>query len=324
MSAIRIDELHQFRRSSYSDGKIKHTRAFQVECSDPADGTATALVAATLSFATLDNPDFEDLDDIEFGALVNTPRYRIPLAGGAYPLDWTCKVVSVDAEPVKDSDTVFVVTVQYESVGDESAALHPLSRPAKWTFQSNEWSEPYFLDCSEPALPVVNTAGDVFEQTAERERASLIITQTVNVEDYDPLAAAEIANTINRDPVTLDGRTYPPEVVKISMPTATKQQEYFAGYPVDFYEVTRQFKVRPEKWTDEYLSYGYNQLAWVPGPSGSPILDRIPIVDPAGAKVTRPWPLDDEGHAIPSPSGTPAVVERHPYRRADWSSLELE
>jgi hypothetical protein len=181
------------------------------------------------------------------------------------------------------------------------------------------------LDESEPTkLPVVNTAGDVFEQTTERERASLIITQTRNEEDYNPLAAAAIANTTNKNAVTLDGHSYAPDVVKMSMPTATKQQEYYAGAAVDFYEITRQFKVRPEKWTDELLSYGYNELAMVPGPSGSPILDRIPIVDPAGAKITRPWPLDQHGYAIASPSGAPYVVERRPYRRADWSSMNLE
>ena len=324
MAILSINELHQNRRSSYSGGKLKHTRAFQVTCDDPRDGTATALVAATISFARLDNPAYEDLDSIEFGSLVDTPRYEVPLAGGAYPTDWTCMVTSVEAEPVKDSDVVFVVTVEYESVGDETAALHPLSRPATFSYQPNEFTEPYFLDESTPKRPMANSAGDPFENSSEREQATLAITMVRNEATFVPIQAVQIANTTNKEAVTLDGTVYPPDTLKISMPSAQKQLEYYGGAPVNFYSVTRTFKAREDTHVDRIQDWGYNELAYVPGPSGVPVLDRVPIMDPAGGKVSRPWPLDGSGYAIPSPSGAPAVLSRRPYRSVSWASMNLE
>ena len=106
------------------------------------------------------------------------------------------------------------------------------------------------------------------------------------------------------------------------MPVATKQYETWEGVPLTYYQVTRAYKARADGWTDKLLDYGYNELAWVPGPSGSPIQSRVPIVDPAGAKVSRPYALDGHGLAVPSPSGAAAVLERRPYRQAVWSALE--
>lgn len=325
MAIKSINEQHQARRSSYSDGKIKHSRAWLVECDDPRDGPSKALLAAMpWTPPAASGPTYTTLTDEEFLTAVTNPMLASPSGSAYFTGSLNCRVSSLEVEPVKDSDVVFVVVGNYESVDDEAAAIPPLDRPPTFAYSANEYTEPYFLDESTPKRPMANSAGDPFESSSEREQATLVITMNRNEATFSPVEAVEIANTTNAEPILLDGVTYGKDCLKIAMPTAQKQLEYVSGIPYSYYAVTRVFKARRETHVDRLLDVGYNELALVPGPSGSPVIDRVPIVDPAGAKISRPWPLDGKGYAIPSPSGSPAVLERRPYRSVSWTSMSLE
>lgn len=284
----------------------------------------TAMVAASPSFFTLDNPTFAALTDEEFSNLMNNSTLTIPIPDSPYPYDTKCKVVDVDASPVKEHDKLFEVTVQYESTGEfEQLPVHPLDRPVKVTYSAQEWTEPYFVDRSSPPKLFVNSAGSPFEQTYDREDADLIITMVRNEDTFNVIEQDEVKNTTNAEVVFLDGQGYDVGTLRMTLPTATKQSEVWLGQTVDFYEVTRVFKAKKDGWTDRVSDFGYDQIVMTPGPSGTQVPVRTPILDGAGLRVSRPYPLDGQGHALPTPSGAAASLEFRPYGPASWSALGL-
>jgi hypothetical protein len=324
MSVIGVAELHQRRNSSWSGGKIKHVRAFMVECSDTLDGTRTAMVGASPSFFTLDNPSFAALTDADFENLLANSTLTIPVPGSTYPYDTRCKVTSVDASPVKEHDKIFEVVVEYESAELEELPQHPLDRAPRFTYGASEYTAPYFLDESQPLRkPFVNSVGSPFEQTYDREDGDIVITMVRNEDHFSPLEADEQKSTTNAEVTFLDGNGFDVGTLRLSLPTATKQSEIWLGETVDYYEVTRVFKAKRDGHTDRVLDYGYDQIFMQPGPSGTQVPVRSPILDGAGLRVSRPYPLDGEGHALPSPSGAAAELTFYPYRAASWTSLNL-
>ena len=90
--------------------------------------------------------------------------------------------------------------------------------------------------------------------------------------------------------------------------------------------MTRNFRAKKDKWLDRPVDTGFAQLR-----QRSKIIDdeeviyfvREPIVDAAGLKIQRPWPLDGEGKAKLSAIDPPAELEFRPYRSASWASLLL-
>lgn len=293
---IDCNELHQQRRASKKNGKVSVTRAWMVTCDNPLDGPIVAMQAEGI------------------------PREGNPLTGHIF----APRVTSVDADPVNNSDVVFIVIVQYEGVDGEAIPTHPLDRAPEYQWGADSFTEPYFYDESKPnRKPFVNAAGDPFDSQWERAKSDLTIILTRNEPIWDVLAIDHFKDSVNEDAVTIDGQIYGPGTLLLGPVTAQKSAEDWMGQPIDFYRVTYPFKARRNGWKDKPLNYGLQQLkdTLTFNPDGSKIYTRIPIMDGAGKEARTPWPLDLAGKAMKSATDIPPELEFLPYKEVAWAPL---
>ena len=309
MAVISVREKFDRRRSSIKDGKLSHVRVFLVIVDDPTDGPGVAL----------------------FGndGTNSVPRENVD----TWPGNSLLRCVSVEAEPVSSSALQFEVTAEYETISLEEQAENPLDRPAKVAYTFQESTEAYFYDHS-PApddwnvlkdgewkgKPVVNSAGDGFEDSFEREAHQLVITVVRNEVSYNPVIADAYSNTVNDADIVIDGITYPARTLKLSPICGTKNTEKLSSGPtVTFYEVTYQFKARADTWRDKPLDVGFNEYIADADPQ-KPGKLRL-IVGSDSVPVKRPWPLDGKGRKKPKATDVPKVLEFQPYKELSWASL---
>jgi hypothetical protein len=244
------------------------------------------------------------------------------------PLDpsnpFSARVTGVDAEPVDESDVVFLVTAQYEGSDFEAVAVHPLDRLPEFSWGAESFDEPYFYDESQPKRkPFVNAAGDPFETEWSRAAGDMTIQMVRNEPIWDVLAADFYKNTTNADIVILDGQAYAVDTLALGPLTATKTSEEWMGTTVTYYKVTYPFKARKDGWKDKPLNYGYQQLLDTGDvdDDGNTIYTKVPILDGAGLKIQKPWPLTLEGKAMPSATDVPPELEFLPFRSVPWGPL---
>src|SRR5690606_23964783 len=107
---------------------------------------------------------------------------------------------------------------------------------------------------------IVNSAGEPFEQSFERESSELTITMTRNEETFDAAFADQFSHTVNEGAIVLDQTTFGPGTLKLSPISATGPHvENF----VTFYRVTYIFKARRSGWKDKRYDVGFNELVEV-------------------------------------------------------------
>lgn len=297
-----VKELHQRRRSTYNDGKILHVRVWLVTTDDIQDGTAVALAAP-----------------------------GIPVPKSLWPGTLHVRVTRIDVQPVQNSGLHFEVMVEWNSVDPENDKddVHPLDRPPEISWGATEGLEPYFLDRSTPdPKPLVNTAGDAWDQTNEREAGEGAIQIIRNEAFFDHADADTYSHTLNSELVVIDGTSYPPHTLKMSPITANRVVEVVTidgiEQEVTYYRVRYELKARRHGWREYVLDVGYNELiSKVENVNGSPTIVKHlkPIVDKSGTRVTKPWPLDGTGKKKPNPDDPPAVLEFKPYDERSWSAL---
>lgn len=302
MAVVSVKERSERQRSSTRDGKTTHTRVFLVECSDIADGTATALTA----------------DD---GVM------RVPGTGDYYKgIPFSGK----DVERVAKSAKHYEVTVEFAGSGEGTEAddIHPLDLPAEVSFGADNVTEPYFLDHSDPPRPVVMSTGEAPEQFLERERGELVITFVVNVPWWSAVEMEGFGNTINAEAVVIEGDTYPPETLRLLPPTANRQIETvrISGVPTEvvYWRATFVLKARAAGWNDKLLDVGYSEIVEkVETVESVPtVVKKLqPIYDRAYGFLRRPWPLNGGGTKLLNPTDTPAELEFKPYIKRSWAAL---
>jgi hypothetical protein len=304
MAIVSVKELHQRRRSSNEEGKIRHARTWLVTTDDIRDGTAVAIDAP-----------------------------GIPRAKELWPGTLRVKVTRIDAQPVQNSGVHFEVTVEWNTVDrdDGQDDVHPLDRPPEVSWGATETTEPYFIDRSPEPKAVVNTAGDPFDQFLERESGELAVMMVRNEATFDAAAMDEYSHTVNEDAVVIDGTLFEKQQLKLSPITATKRVEVITINDVEeevtYYAVRYEWKARRDGWRDKVLDVGTNELvSKVETVNGQPVVKKYlqPIVDKAGKQVTKPWPLDGAGRKMPSPDDTPLTREFRPYTEKSWAALYFD
>ncbi|HEV2294098.1 MAG TPA: hypothetical protein VGR35_09580 [Tepidisphaeraceae bacterium] len=298
---ISVRERFQNRRSSFRDGVKTHQREWLVTCDNGTDGTAVALTA-------------------------NDGTRRIPPENTLHPQDLSARLTSLEADPHQGSDRHFLVKGEYTGTGLMGLPPNPLDRPPEISYSYTEFTKPYFMDRSKPdPKPVVNTAGDPFEQYLERDDGELVINITINEPTFDVLAMDELKHTKNEGICHIDGTSFAPGTLKVSAPSAQRIIENIEGeggtiQRFKYYRVTYVVKARKKGWDDEVLSYGLSEL--VPDPKDPLKPKRLrPIWDGTSQSVRKPWPLDAEGKRMPNPFDKPATQTFVPYDPMDWSNI---
>ncbi|MGE5607719.1 MAG: hypothetical protein ACM359_00550 [Bacillota bacterium] len=298
MAVISVREKVDRRRSSCRDGKYQHARVFLVITDSPADGTAMALTAD-----------------------------GIPGPGDAYHgVPFSGK----DAEPVQNSPNHFEVSVDYASSTSSSSSgstqqndVPPLEQEPEVSYGSEGVTEEMFLDAD--GHPLTNSAGERFESTLEKERGITTITVVKNLAFWNPSDAEDVADTVNREIVILDGMRYAPGTLRLAHPTAQKHTSTISRWgntwQEEYYRATFTFHARKDGWGLNLLDVGFNELyekqEYVEGVPVM-VMKRRPILE-AGSKCRLPWPLDGEGHKMPSADDPAAILHFTRYPAASWA-----
>ena len=306
-----IKEMFDRRRSGIDEnGSLTHVRAFLVTSDDINDGPAAALTAAV--------------------GTVQVPRFR-----DGHPKNDGTKAMSLECQPHQDSALHFVVTIDYSVPDNEAQPANPLAAPAEISYGASESTEGCLYDRSpQPAdwnpieegkwlgLPYANTAGDRFDEFKERESSELVITVVTNEEAYNPNEMETYSHTVNDAVVTIDGQGYAAGTLKLSPITAAKVREN----NLSFYKVTKTVKARRDGWDDRLFDIGLNELDYTTPqpPPRKTKCGRRPILDGAGLKISKPWPLNGKGKKKTNPTDIPATLTRRPYSHKDWSNLKWE
>jgi hypothetical protein len=302
MSVVSVKPLHERQRSQYRDSKFAYSLVWLVVCSEITDGSATALHAD-----------------------------GIPVAGDVF-IDVAGNVAaltSIDVDLHGNGDRQFEVLCEFDTTVGGDNDDNPLDQPWGYNYTYQESTENYFIDRSDPNgdtgtanKPVVNSAGDAFQQFMTRENGMLVITLTRNVSSYSPANLDQYKHTVNMAPVTIDGTSYATGTLKLSPITATKNTVTLKNLTtVTYYAETLTFKARHEGWNQTVLDVGFHTLV---GTKSNNTQSIQPIVDANGTPVTTPWPLDGTGHAKPNSTDTPANLTFSPYFAfLDWTPLSI-
>lgn len=299
MAVVSVQPLHERRRSSYRDQKTVHNLLWLVTCDAATDGPATAIVAS-----------------------------GVPQPGSAFVnVDGSVAYLSgIDVDVRGPSDRHFEVMVEFTTLGPNDPDDNPLNQPWGFAFSYQDTTENYFIDQSTNGpggvgVPVVNAAGEAFEQFYQRESGILTITMTRNEATHDAAADDQYSNTVNEGDVTLDGATLLAGKVKLSPIGAVKSYKKMRNNTtLTYYAKTYSFKARHEGWHDAPLNVGYNEL------TGQKTLNTQglkAIVDSNGMPIKKPWPLDVNGQKKPNATDTPDALDFQPYLTMDWSPLNF-
>ncbi len=244
---------------------------------------------------------------------------RIPQRGTLWPGDAGLVVDNIAVAPLDDatSPTRYTATVSYTKVTKEEPATAPWDEPDQVDYGGDEGTEPYFKDKSDPAKPVVNSAGEPFDDLPEREVGSLIITVTRNSLTFNPNQAAEYISAVNKSSFRVDGNTINAKKAKMGVITAKRQYwEDEQGNLTKYYVVTYPIKLR-ETWEQKFEDRGRHALTDKYG-SDEKTLKAIVSGEPP-APVDKPWPLNGEGEAMPNVDDEPAQLTFKPYAEKSFS-----
>jgi len=198
--------------------------------------------------------------------------------------------------------------VVYEYNDQATFFENPLNDPDQIEWGAIEGSEPYEVD-RDPAgpKPVVNSAGQAFDSSIERENSNMLVTVRRNVATFNATQANTYRDAVNAASFTVDGVLIPEGAAKIGAITCGGRQMRGG---VSFREMVIPIKIRQD-WLQAVYDTGYYQI------DGS---DLVPITDSAALPVEKPWPLDGAGAAKANATDVPAILTFYPYKKLAFSA----
>jgi hypothetical protein len=307
MAVVSVGEIWQRRRSALRNGNLVHYLMWKVICDNPADGTPTAIGA---------------------DGIPQTGAVFVDVYGN------TATLTAQDCQPSSGADRVFEVQIEFTQDAPGALDDNPLNQPPTFRFDYAEKTEPYFQDMSTNGpggtpVPVVNSAGDAFDQYQQREAGELTVIMGRNEATHDAVADDAYSHTVNIGIVTLDGNEFADGTLKLSPIAAVKSSKTLkSGAVINYYAKTYTFKARkPQQgpsgqvsgWLDALLDVGYSYS--VGDKTKGTQTTRPVMID--GMPAKKPWPLDGSGNMKPNASDLPATLTFEPYATKDWSALNL-
>jgi hypothetical protein len=224
-----------------------------------------------------------------------------------------CRVIEREVTRVnKACPNQFVITVSYEDPTDGSDTATLLSLPADIKQSYEQLLEPYTLDAE--GTPCTNTAGQPFDQFPERPSKVKVyqIKKYVTATGKSNIEAA--ANTNNASAKSIDGTSHPTDTLVLCDPTFDEVEDE-DGVGTGVYEANYTIKHNPNKWIDEPLNVGYQELV------GGDVED---ILGGDNKPVQRPWPLETDGSA--KATNTPSdfdTLTLYPFPQHAWTGVPL-
>jgi len=228
----------------------------------------------------------------------------VPMYFEQHPADPYCYVQNKVAEAI--SPALYKVTVQYgyaEGTSGTGETTDPLEQPDIWS--SNFEAQHVPIDSaysvvnlygtaigspsnnnSDPVFPVVNTAGEFFDQPITEQTYDLVKRCVGNRNRYDEIQAAEYIGCINNS----GWKGFPPYVVRLTQ----WSHEMMQAGDIIYYRHTWEFRVRWEGWLRKTLNTGYDEV----GAVDTDHPDGLWPIQRNGVDATTPSNLDDAGHVL--------------------------
>lgn len=203
------------------------------------------------------------------------------------------------------------VEVEYEDPTDGSSSGDLPSKAARISTRAESYTEGYVVDAE--GSPVVNTAGEMFDQAPERQAGIKVYVIRKYVNATTKALLKDAWNTNNSSPFTIDGDEW------------LEDEGWFADYTFEqvdgssLWDATITIKCKTGGWVDTPLNVGYREA------SGRDIkVDTDGTLDfEGGEPVAKPWPLDESGEAKTGAPPTADTLLFYPYERHAWTGVPL-
>lgn len=268
MAVIAVAEIHDGRGAGKSTAKHKsvrkYTRVWRVETNNRYDEASVIYPA-------------------------------LPALGSSYPSDPGAKLKELNPKGDSKSKLLWYVTGQYETMPINE---NPLDDPIKISWSTKSFQRPYVEDRDGQAI--MNSAGDPYDPPAEGDDDIWEVKVTRNLPAV-PSWVLLYRNTVNSDPITLDG--IPVAVGKAKL-AAISIGEWQYRNDTAFRVLTMTIQVKDQGWSKRLLDSGMRERDAFDSTRRAPIMDR-------GKKVSHPVPLDGTGYRLANPSPTNSVFRTH-------------
>ncbi len=235
----------------------------------------------------------------------------IPLRGSSYPGEVTRLAKSIQVKPDPEApSTVFVVTVDYSSaVNSNQQAADPLARPDVVSFDSSTEKTKFFLSEDATPKPIVNSAGEPFEEFQECDTGvfKLVIEgnrASINAATYATYLYPKTAT--NNASITVRGLALAigtARIVNISATPTTENNVEFLRVRWELHVAsTHDLNIQDRGFQEKGASLG---------------IFKTIVTSPTDPKpVDTPWPLDGSGVKKALSTDAPAVLtfKRYPQK----------
>ena len=279
MSVVSVNELWDGRDGDYDiSGERAYSRVFRVVTDNKADDFTVVEASGSL-----------------------------PYVGAVYPNDANAYCQKVTGSQESFSPKVWLVTAAYSN--KQEAAEDPTNDAAEIEWGTEQFQRPAFKDKDDNAI--VNSAGDPFLPTVERDDSRRVVTITKNMSSV-PSYILDFEDAVNDAAFTVDGITIGARKAKCQNISVGKVEERNG---TTYRKVQVVLHLRKETWDFEVLDTGLRKK------NGS---DREVITNDDGTEITSPVPLDGSGGVLSNPSESTAVYRTYQvYPELDFSSLPL-
>jgi hypothetical protein len=220
----------------------------------------------------------------------------------AYPDDTDAQCVNYDYDSEDDDCMSWIVIVNYGMPKDGKSLEqidNPLLEPLEISTDGILFQRAILFDANNK--PIVNAAGERFEEPIEIDDSRPIVILRRNVANYSPSYSYQYRNAVNGTSFLGAAAKYV-KVSKIAGNSAYHQK--IGKYAV----VTGEFHFNPEGWTRKLINQGYNERAY-DEKANKWVLK--PIKD-GGVLRSTPALLDMQGKRLAT-GATPTTLEYQVY-----------
>jgi len=284
-----------------SCNKIHDGRDGEVEVSD--SGVSTRRYTEVWRVKTNSNTD--DATVVEAAC---------PRTGAIYAYDPGARCRRVRSSNTSFSKLVWIVTCDY-STGREIEE-NPLNDPAEIEWVTNQHSVIAVKDIDGDWI--CTTAGELYDPPPEVDDNRWCIKIKKNLAAV-PAWILQYRRAVNNKEVTIDGITIAERCAKMSAIRISPVQE---RNDIQYRVLEMNIEVNEETWDLEIENAGFYQTSG--GSAGT--RSHILVEDDQGnlVKVVKPWPIDEAGVKIESPTPINVVFNRfRVYPEKDFSVLPL-
>jgi len=232
--------------------------------------------------------------------------------------DWAA-VSDVIAEPMSQGDTKhWRIIVQYTTDKRFTQPETPTLRTPELRISTVTGTESFFYDTT--GRPVVNSAGEAFDEQPVRDASNVSIqfTRYETDTDFKSRAAYLFVQTVNNEAVTLwGGLTIAAKAGKLSAVDAERIEDNGIFWRVTYTIDIRDVSGNAPGWDLVLLDYGYSYLD-----TNLSNTKLLPILNEAGEPVSKPFPMNGVGGYVLD--NDPAELDPwKPYKEVSWSGLSL-